>query len=153
MSDASRNAVSCAELQRVLRESPRQTHTLTGDESSHVEGCDACLEAWLETMVTQALDAKPEVQIPEDFAKRVAAQVPAKQEPARVTEGDSRRNGRHWGLLTASVLVAGGLIATAFADPTGWSTRVGVIVTLIVASEIAGIALWLGTGRSGEHHG
>lgn len=140
MADRDRSTITCGDLQARLRESG----TITDLESAHVEHCDECLQTWLEATVTQALDAKPAVKIPPDFAAGVAAQVPEKRR-ARMQTRDSKS---HWGLITAAVLVASGMIGTAIADPTGLTTRMGVIFLVIAASEIAGIALWLGLGRA-----
>lgn len=145
MADGNRNTVNCEDLQAELR-----LRALTVAESEHVESCKACFEAWLDVTVTQALDTKPAVKIPVDFATRVAAHLPEKPSAPAGTRGPMIQSGRHWGLITATVLVACGLIGTAIADPAGLTTRMGVIFLLIAASEIAGIALWLGIGRSGE---
>ena len=142
MPGTDRDAMTCANIQATLR----QERALTAAESAHVETCEACLEAWLDASVKQALDAKPEAPIPADFAARVAAQLPEKSRTPAGRGGSMR----HWGLIMATVFVAGGMIGTAIADPTGLTTRMGMIFLLIAASEIAGIALWLGIGRSGE---
>ena len=142
MSDARGNAMICAELHEKLA----QGGALTAAESAHVKSCDTCLEAWLEATVTRALDAKPEVRVPADFAARVGARLPEKRSPVPL-KGDRTR---HWGLATAILLVAVGLVAAAFADPSGLNTRMGLVFMALVVSEIAGIALWLGAGRSGE---
>jgi hypothetical protein len=133
MRNADGNAVNCEHVQSALA----QSRGLMPAELAHVESCDVCMEAWL----TQALDAKPEVQIPADFAARVVANLPEKRAAVRVRQNYER----HWGLLTAILLVAAGLIAAAVADPTGLTTRIGVIFMLLVVSEIAGITLWLAT--------
>ena len=130
--NADRDTMNCADTQRALREA----RALTAAEAAHMENCDACLEL----AVTEALDAKPQVHIPADFAARVAAQVPAKHNVPVAP----RVRTHHWGLLTAILLIAVGLTAAAFADPSGLNTRMGAVFMLLVASEIAGIALWLG---------
>ncbi|HEX5233938.1 MAG TPA: hypothetical protein VFW25_01265 [Silvibacterium sp.] len=146
MRNTSGDAVSCNELRNALA----GARALTAEESAHVEDCDACLEASLDARVTEALDAKPEVRIPSDFAARVAAQLPEKR-GARVDMSRSTHSyERPWGLITSVLFVAVGLIAMAFADPVGMNTRMGAVFIALVVSEIAGIALWLGTGRSGE---
>lgn len=150
MADARRGTVKCEELQKALRESPGQAHALTTGESAHVEGCDACLNVWLETTVTAALDTKPEVRIPEDFALRVSAKLPARDKLVHVAESTARAAQHHWGLFTAIALVTVGLFATVAVDPSALATRMGAIFMLIVAAEIVGIALWLGMGRLGE---
>jgi hypothetical protein len=132
----------CAALRRKLE----AKHALAAAESAHVESCDTCLEVWLDATVTEALNAKPEVRIPADFAARVVAQLPEKRDRVRRVRGRER----HWGLITAILLVAVGLVAAALADPSGLNSRIGLLFVALVVSEIAGIGLWLGTGSSGE---
>ncbi len=71
-----------------------------------MENCDDCFTAWLDDSVTQALDTKPEVDIPDGFAARVAAQLPAQRSAARRSDGVARGGARQLGLLTAILLVA-----------------------------------------------
>lgn len=132
------DAITCVELGRKLE----QRRALTAAESAHVESCDTCLEAWLDATVVQALDAKPEVRVPADFAARVTSQLPAKRSAVR----GARRLERQWGLTTAILLVAVGLVAAALADPSGFNSRMGLVFLALVVSEIAGIGLWLGAG-------
>jgi hypothetical protein len=140
MPDSFGDEMICGALRRKLEEK----HALAA-ESAHLEGCDACLEVWLDATVAEALDAKPEVRVPADFAARVAAGLPEKRGALR----GARRRGRQWGLITAVLLVAMGLAAAALADPGGLNSRMGLVFMALVVSEIAGIGLWLGTGRSG----
>jgi hypothetical protein len=98
---------------------------------------------WLDVTVTEALNAKPEVRVPADFAAQVAAQLPEKRSVVRGARGRER----HWGLITAILLVAVGLVAAAVADPSGLNSRMGLIFMALVVSEIAGIGLWLGAGK------
>jgi hypothetical protein len=143
MPDSDGGEMNCAKIQSELR----KARALTAAESAHMENCDTCVEAWLEATVTQALNEKPEVQIPADFAARVAARVPAQRKASPAP----RVRPHNWGLLTAILLIAAGLIATAFADPGALNTRMGAVFILLVASEIAGIALWLGTDWPSRH--
>ena len=131
-------SIPCDELRAALR----RGGALTAAEAAHVEGCGECLEAWLDQTVTEALDAKPVVEVPAGFAARVAAGLPQKRMAAR-------RDG-HWGLTTASLLVAVGLFAAAFADPAMMKTEMGVVFAALVVTEIAGIALWLGCWPHGR---
>jgi len=130
------DGMNCDSMQSAMK----QGRTLTVAELAHVESCDACLEAWLDATVTQVLDAKPEVRIPQDFAARVASGLPEKQVVQAQRE---RGREQHWGLATAVVLVALGLLAAVVADPRMMTTDIGVIAMTIVAAEIAGIGLWL----------
>ncbi|HEX3472838.1 MAG TPA: hypothetical protein VHT28_16780 [Silvibacterium sp.] len=133
------NGVICEALQRALNEERtlRGERELTAEECAHLEECDACLDASLTVM----LDAKPEVEIPADFAARVAASLPAKS-AART------RWPRHTGLITAIVLVAV-LLVVCFAGPKPADNWIGLVFMLLVATEVAGIALWLGPKQSG----
>jgi hypothetical protein len=131
-----------------LRSAMKQGRALTAVEQEHVNECEACLEAWLDATVTQALDAKPEVRIPADFAARVAARLPEQS-------GTAVQSGRgpyraHWGLITAIVLVTVGLLVMAVADPVRMNTRMGMILMALLVAEIAGIALWLGCWPHGR---
>lgn len=136
MSDTGPEMMSCERLRPMLE----QGRALTAAESVHVEGCNACLEAWLDATVTKALYTKPEVPIPADFAARVAARLPEKSGHFLPSRGYDRP----WGLLAAILLVVVGLVAMAVADPVGLNTRLGMIFMGLVVTEIAGIALWLG---------
>ena len=128
----------------MLQSAMKQGRALTAAERAHVESCDACLEAWLNATVTQTLDAKPETQIPQDFAARVVARLPEKLVvQAQRKRARDRARERHWGLVTAVALVAIGLLAAVVADPGMMTTVMGVIAMTIVAAEIAGIGLWL----------
>ena len=124
------DSVNCEELQRALR----GERELTAQEAGHLEACDACLDVRL----TRALDAKPEVAIPADFAARVAAGVPARSE-----ERVSARVPRPWGLATAMAVVTV-LLMVSFAGQQPANNWAGTVFLFLVASEIAGLALWLG---------
>lgn len=142
MSGTHPDTVSCNEVRQALE----KKRALTAWESAHMESCEACLEAWLDATVTQALDAKPEVSVPADFAARIAMNLPEKRSAAH----RSQEITPHWGLLTSIVLVAVGMVTMAVADPVNVHSWTGVIFVTLVVTEIAGIALWLGTGHSGE---
>lgn len=128
------NDVNCEALQRALNEE----RELTAEESAHLEECDACLDASLTVM----LDAKPEVEIPSDFAVRVVASLPAK--PAA-----RARWPRHAGLISAMAVVTV-LLVVCFAGPKPENNWIGLVFMLLVATEVAGIALWLAPKHSGS---
>jgi hypothetical protein len=130
------DGMNCEALQTVLR----QGRELTRAESAHLDECDACMDAWL----TAALDEKPEVAIPTDFAARVAARLPA-QPAQRATT----RRPQHLG-LTAAVAVIAVLLAVWFSGPAPMNSWVGLLFVMLVASEVAGLALWLGPGWMGR---
>ena len=124
------DGLNCEALERVLHEGRK----LTAVELAHVENCDECMDVWL----TLALEAKPEVAIPENFASRVAACLPARQEKRAAL-----RMPRHWGLITAMAVITV-LMAVGFVGSPPANTWVGVVFVSVVATEIAGLALWLG---------
>jgi hypothetical protein len=127
------NGVNCEALQRTLR----GERELTAEESAHLEECDVCLDVSLTVM----LDIKPEVEIPRDFAARVAASLPAKT-AART------RWPRHAGLITAMAVVTV-LLVVCFAGAKPADNWIGLVFMLLVATEVAGIALWLAPKHSG----
>lgn len=140
MPDSIPNTVSCSEFQQWLS----QTNAPTAAELSHMRACGTCLESWVDTTVTKALEAKPEVEIPAGFAARVTESLPAK----RPVKSAPQARTPHWGLTTAIVLLAVGMIAMAIADPIRIRTWTGALFVTLVVSEISGIALWLGYRRN-----
>lgn len=132
--------INCDALQRAMK----QGRALTTEEQAHLESCGACADAWLDGAVMKALEAKPEVRVPEGFAAKVMVALPEK---TASTAKNTRRYGTSWGLVTAAALVAVGLVAAAVADPGLLTTRMGMIFEGLAAAEIAGIALWLGLMR------
>jgi hypothetical protein len=137
------DSMICEALQRTLRESRR----LTGEQVTHIDECDACMDAWL----TAALDQKPEVAIPEDFAARVSAGLPARR-PQRAIKRRPR-----WGLAAAMAVVTL-LLVVCFAEPTPASSLadapahswIGLVFLFLVTAEITALALWLGPRRMGR---
>ena len=116
----------------------RQGRELTAYEAAHLDECDACLDVWL----TAALDEKPEVAIPEDFAARVGLLASARPEkPAKA------KTSRHWGVMSAVAVVTVMLVvcfegpAPANSTANSW---IGPVFLFLVTAEIAGLALWLG---------
>lgn len=124
------DGMNCEALERALHEGRK----LTAAELAHVEGCDECMDVWL----TLALEAKPEVAIPENFASRVAASVPPHREKRAAL-----RVPRHWGLITAMAVITV-LMAVGFVGSPPANTWAGLVFVSVVAAEIAGLALWLG---------
>jgi len=130
------DSMNCEALERALHEGRK----LTNEQLAHVENCDECMDVWL----TLALEAKPEVAVPADFAVRVAASVPPHREKRAAL-----RVPRHWGLISAMAVITV-LMAAGFVGSPPANTWVGVVFVSVVATEIAGLALWLGprwTGR------
>jgi hypothetical protein len=134
------DSVNCNVLQQMLRE----RRELTKTQAAHLRECEGCMDAWL----TAALDQKPEVAIPSDFAARVAAIAPARQE-----NREAAKASRHWGVISAMAVVTVLLVicfespGPANSTPSSW---IGPLFLFLVTAEIAGLALWLGprwTGR------
>ena len=124
------HGVNCEELQRAVLEG----RGLTREQSDHIETCDACMDAALTAM----LDAKPEVGIPADFAARAVAGLPECPE-----KRSAARTQRPWGVISA-MAVALVLMVVCFAGSPPANSWVGLVFVMLVASEIAGLALWLG---------
>jgi AhpD family alkylhydroperoxidase len=132
------DSVNCEDLRRALREG----RELTKEQSAHVEQCDACADAHMDAWLTMALDAKPEVAIPADFAAQVAAGLPMEL-PARQEKRIAVRTQRHWGVISA-MAVALVVLVVCFLGPKPGNSWVGGVFVMLVASEFAGLALWLG---------
>ena len=128
------DTVNCEALQRILFEQQRE---LTADEAAHLSACDECMDV----LLTVSLEARPEVELPENFAARVAAKLPA--EPPAIS-----RRPRHAGLTTAMVFV-GVLLIVFFAAAKPANSWVTMVFVLLVATEIAGLALWLAPRHPG----
>ena len=95
----------------------------------------------LEATITRALDRKPEVRIPEDFAARVRAALPA-QSKVRVR--------RSVGRMAAAVAAAGLVLALCWLAPHARPSfeSVAFDLEMVLVVELAGVAAWLGTRRS-----
>jgi hypothetical protein len=130
------DGISCEALERALHEGRK----LTKEELAHLEDCDECMDVWL----TLALEAKPEVAIPDDFAARFAAIAPARPEKRQRV-----RTTRHWGMISAIAVVTV-LMMVCFAGPQPANSWFGLVFMLVVATEIAALALWLAPRWSGR---
>lgn len=140
MSGAGRDTVECGDLRLALQ----QQRALTAAQQAHVDDCNECLEVWLDSAVTQALNTRPSAEVSADFAARVAAGLPAIYGGESPNRGRKREHVGHWGLITAVVLLAVGMVVMTVVNPVGLHTWMGITFLMLVASEIAGIALWLG---------
>jgi len=124
------DGMNCKTIQRAMRDG----RGLAEAETAHVDECEGCTDAWL----TLALDTKPEVTVPENFAARVAAMASAGSEKRRTA-----RMPRHWGVISAMAFVTV-MLVVCFAGPKPDTSWVSIVFVMLVASEIAGLALWLG---------
>lgn len=125
---------------------------LTGAERSHAEMCPVCADAVMETEVEAALETKPEVAVPADFAARVTMRAQGENGAQRwVRQGMRKRwPGRHVGLDVAVGLLLALLVVVTMRDPhwlTATGGTVGLTLMLALAGEVAGLALWLGLRR------
>lgn len=128
----SRDTVNCEALQRALFEQQRE---LTADEAAHLLACEECMDV----LLTVSLEQKPEIAIPADFAARVAASLPPKPVKAHAP--------RHAGLIAAMVFVFV-LLVVCFANGKPADGWIQLVFMALVATEIAGLALWLGRRRT-----
>lgn len=94
-----------------------------------------------EDAITRALDRKPEVTVPVDFAAKVRASLPA-QPKVRVQ--------RSAGRMAAGVGAAGLLVALCWLAPHARPSFASVAFDLemVLVLELVGVAAWLGMRRS-----
>jgi hypothetical protein len=94
-----------------------------------------------EAAITRALDRKPEVVVPVDFAARVRASLPAQPKV------NARRSvGREVGMVATAGLVLALCWLAPHARPSFESVAFDLEMVLVV--ELMGVAAWLGTRRS-----
>jgi hypothetical protein len=91
--------------------------------------------------ITRALERKPEVRVPVDFAAKVRAALPA-QSKVRVR--------RSVGRMVAAVAAAGLVLALYWLAPHARPSfeSVAFDLEMVLVVELAGVAAWLGTRRS-----
>jgi len=93
-----------------------------------------------ELRLIRALEARPEPQIPADFAARVASRVPeAKPVPLPATH-----YGRNAMVISMIVLLAAILV---FAPRTAGNSAVWLTVEWTLCAQLVAIAVWFGTRR------
>jgi hypothetical protein len=94
-----------------------------------------------EAAITRALDRKPEVVVPADFASKVRASLPARPKV---------RTQRSVGRMAAGVATVGLVVALCWlaphARPSFGSMAFDLEMVLVV--ELMGVAAWLGMRRS-----
>lgn len=134
-----------------VRRALLQRRELTAEERAHAERCGVCADAVMETEIEAALEAKPEVVIPAEFAARVALRARGEKRGARRWAQQKVAHGRwrHAGRNAAVGLVLVLLAAVTMSDPQWWTATgtVPMMLMLMLAGEVAGIALWLGLRR------
>ncbi len=94
--------------------------------------------------ITASLERRPVVNVPEDFAARVMARVPARPVRARMPMMVVRQRYGVMALRAAVVvlLVTMLVIAAVFGRSSSWS-----LLELTCLVEMAGLVLWMGLGR------
>jgi len=93
-----------------------------------------------EAKLTQALEQQPVVVVPETFAARVRAALPA--QPVRRQRMSARRV---TGVVGASVLVVALCWLAPHAAPS--FSSLAFDMELLLLAELAGVAMWLGSRR------
>jgi hypothetical protein len=123
---------------------------LTENQLAHAEVCAVCADAVMETEIEAALEAKPGVVVPADFAARVAMRAGDEKSVRRwVRQGLRKRWPRHVGLGVAVGILLALLAVVTMSDPR-WLMTTGtarLALMLVLAGEVAGLALWLGMRR------
>ncbi len=131
----------------------REGRGLTAAEAAHAEKCTACADAAMERDIEVALEARPEAAVPADFAARVAVRAQDEKSARRWARQKlagagwlGRMLGRHPGRNAAVGLLLAMMVVVTMRDPQ-WLTATGTVrmtLMLVLAGEMAGIALWLG---------
>lgn len=118
---------------------------LAAAEAAHAATCAACGDALLDAEIAAALDAKPRLPVPHEFAERVAMRVRSQTCARRAAPG-GKRAWRHVGRDTAIGLLLAATAIVTLLDPD-WLAITGPVqwaLVLLLSGEVAGIALWLG---------
>jgi hypothetical protein len=101
----------------------------------------AAMEAALDARLVQALEARPEIVIGEDFAARVASQVTPRKAIALTP--------RHYGRNMIFVCVVTLAIAMVGISAVGaYGTPLMKIVNWVLCAQFIGLVAWLGLRRS-----
>lgn len=129
----------------------RKRRALTPAEAAHAETCPVCADAVMETEIEAALESKAEVAVPAEFAARVALLAREEKSVRRWVRNGLRKKlpRRHAGLDAAVGLLLVLLAVVTMSDPH-WLMATGaarMTLLLVLAGELAGIALWLGLRR------
>lgn len=142
--------VKVAECEGVRR-SLLARRALTAEQQAHAGTCAVCADALMETEIEAALEETPEVVVPAEFAAHVAMRAREEKSVRRWVRQGLRKKWprRHVGLAVAVGLLLALLAAVTMGDPH-WLTAAGtasVDLLLVLAGEVAGLALWLGLRR------
>ena len=129
------NSISCHQMRQLLQGTPANL-TLAAQE--HLADCDGCMDL----LLTGTLEAKPKIAVPDGFAARVAASL-----PARAVAQSHRRPqyGRRAAVASLGLLVLG-TGSIAILEP-GWlaaNTPIWLLIETLTLAEAGAIAYWLG---------
>jgi hypothetical protein len=97
-------------------------------------------ERSIDMRIVRALEQAPQVRIPEDFAARVASQIPAQTVRVRTARVQARRVGF---TVAAACLIALAVAMLALAPRTPHSTFY-LALEWTLAAQFCGLAAWVG---------
>ncbi len=101
-------------------------------------------ETVFEAEITQALEQKPRLVVPTDFAARVRAALP-EQRPVRERRFAGRSLGQDVAMVAAVGLVVALCVVAPHARPSFES--VAFDLEMVLFMELAGVAAWLGVRK------
>lgn len=96
----------------------------------------------LERRLIRALETAPEPRIPDGFAARIASQLPAAR-PGSLTQ---TRYGHNAIRISMIILL---IVLVALASRATGNTALGIALQWTLCAQFAGLAIWLGTQRTG----
>ncbi len=106
-------------------------------------------EGYEDERITRALETAPDVLVPEDFALRVSARMPAEGKPVREFVPAASRVGSAVSFVALALLAVVMLALAPWASSTGRGTLIAL--DWVLCAEFVGLAVWmapaLGTRR------
>ena len=91
----------------------------------------------LEMRISRALEAPPAVQIPDDFAARLAARLPARLSP---TTPPATYYAKHVSMVCAALLLLGVVV---LAPHTAGGSAVWLTLQCLLCAQLVGVLVWL----------
>jgi hypothetical protein len=110
------------------------------DESMNLKLVNRAADDELELRILRALETAPNVEIPADFAARVASRLPIRRRPVSLTATHYGRNAVFLGMILTLVV----LIALSLSN--GSHATFGLAESLLLAQFIA-LTVWLSVRR------
>ena len=139
--DGYQDDVNCEQLRlllRTTRPSPDALDGLNASEYAHLRECDGCMDV----LVSLALEQKPAIEVPDDFAAGFVASLPEKPVRGGTTAARFSRTAAIACLILILLVLVGFVIAAPY-QFAGQSWTWLTFETLI-ACEAGGLAWWLG---------